>query len=58
MGCIACTAGGGWLYDLWAVVYDLASASMILFALSGIYLWHQRRPGSFLKIGNGFPILK
>ena len=33
--------GGGWLYDLWAVVYDLASAAMILFALSGIFLWHQ-----------------
>ncbi len=33
--------GGGGLYDVWAVIYDLASAAMILFALSGIYLWHQ-----------------
>lgn len=33
--------GGGWLYDLWCVVYDLASLSMILFALSGIYLWYK-----------------
>ncbi len=33
--------GGGWLYDLWAVVYDLASGAMILFALTGIFLWHQ-----------------
>ena len=33
--------GGGWLYDLWMVMYDLASASMILFAVSGIYLWYK-----------------
>ena len=33
--------GGGWLYDLWMVIYDLASASMILFAASGIYLWYK-----------------
>ena len=33
--------GGGWLYDVWSVIYDLASAALILFALSGIYLWHQ-----------------
>ena len=31
--------GGGWLYDIWVVFYDLASASLILFAISGIYLW-------------------
>ena len=30
---------GGGLYVFWAVLYDIASASMILFALSGIYLW-------------------
>ncbi len=33
--------GGGWLYDVWAVLYDLASLSMILFAISGIYLWYR-----------------
>jgi hypothetical protein len=33
--------GGGWMYDLWMVMYDLASASMILFAASGIYLWYK-----------------
>jgi hypothetical protein len=33
--------GGGRLYDLWMVLYDLASASMIVFALSGIYLWYK-----------------
>ena len=33
--------GGGWLYDLWAVVYDLSSAAMVLFAVSGIYLWYK-----------------
>lgn len=31
--------GGGLLYDAWAVVYDIAAASLIVFALSGIYLW-------------------
>lgn len=31
--------GGGVLYDAWAVVYDVAAVSLILFALSGIYLW-------------------
>lgn len=31
--------GGGWLYDIWVVFYDLASASLIVFAFSGIYLW-------------------
>jgi hypothetical protein len=33
--------GGGWMYDLWMVLYDLASASMIVFAVSGIYLWYK-----------------
>jgi len=32
---------GGGLYVFWAVLYDLASASMIVFALSGIYLWYK-----------------
>ncbi|MCC7263031.1 MAG: PepSY-associated TM helix domain-containing protein [Candidatus Latescibacteria bacterium] len=33
--------GGGLLYDIWAVCYDLASLSLILFTLSGIYLWYK-----------------
>lgn len=33
--------GGGWLYDLWAVLYDLASGAMIVFAVSGVVLWHR-----------------
>ena len=33
--------GGGWVYDLWMVLYDLASVSMILFAASGVYLWYK-----------------
>lgn len=32
--------GGGLLYDAWAVCYDLASLALILFTLSGIYLWY------------------
>lgn len=31
--------GGGWLYDVWVLCYDLASLSLILFAISGIWLW-------------------
>jgi hypothetical protein len=33
--------GGGWLYDVWAFIYDLASAAMIVFALTGVLLWHR-----------------
>jgi uncharacterized protein len=33
--------GGGWLYDLWAIAYDVSSAAMVLFAVSGIYLWYK-----------------
>ena len=33
--------GGGWLYDVWAVCYDLASLALILFTLSGLYLWYK-----------------
>jgi len=32
---------GGWLYLLWAFVYDLASAALIVFAISGVVLWFQ-----------------
>ena len=28
--------GGGWLYRVWAAVYELSSAAMILFSLTGI----------------------
>ena len=30
---------GGWAYWIWAAFMDLASAAMILFAVSGVYLW-------------------
>lgn len=33
--------GGGLLYDVWAVCYDLASLALILFTLSGICLWYK-----------------
>ena len=29
------------LYNAWAVLYDLASLSLILFAFTGIYLWYR-----------------
>ncbi len=31
--------GGGLQYDVWVFFYDLASVSMIVFSLSGIWLW-------------------
>jgi hypothetical protein len=40
---------GGLEYYAWAFVYDLSSLSMILFALTGLYLWYKternRLPG-------------
>jgi len=32
---------GGWNYYLWAFMYDLSALSMIVFALSGFYLWYK-----------------
>ena len=31
--------GGGWIYNLYMFMMDLSSISLILFALTGIYLW-------------------
>ena len=31
--------GGGWLYDLWALMLDLVSAACLVFAVTGVYLW-------------------
>lgn len=31
----------GMLYDLWALLYDFASLSLIVFAFTGIYLWYR-----------------
>jgi hypothetical protein len=48
--------GGGGLYDVWAVLYDLASLALIVFAFTGVYLWHAtlrpRWPG-WLALGVG-----
>lgn len=33
--------GGGLLYSLWALLLDLTSLAMILFSVSGIYLWYR-----------------
>lgn len=32
---------GGWNYDLWAFFYDLSALSMIVFAITGVYLWYK-----------------
>ena len=33
--------GGGWIYSIYVFMMDLASLSMIIFAVTGIYLWLQ-----------------
>ncbi|MFC1614470.1 PepSY-associated TM helix domain-containing protein [Gemmatimonadota bacterium] len=33
--------GGGWLYDIWALMYDVASAALIVFPVTGVYLWYK-----------------
>ncbi len=50
---------GGWPYWIWAAFMDLASAAMILFALSGVYLWWKITPNKLpgmlcLGAGIGF----
>ena len=32
---------GGWNYYAWALMFDLSSVSMILFAITGVYLWYR-----------------
>lgn len=32
---------GGWNYRIWAFVYDLSALSMIVFAITGVYLWYK-----------------
>jgi len=49
--------GGAAVYDVWALMLDLASASMILFAITGVLLWHRlsgdHRPG-WIVLAAGF----
>ncbi len=35
--------GGGVFYDLWAFMYDFSSAALIVFAVSGLWIWFGRR---------------
>ena len=49
--------GGGLLYDLWAVFYDLASLSLIVFAVTGVYMWYKltaRRLLGWILLGSSF----
>jgi hypothetical protein len=34
--------GGGWAYDLWAGLVDLAALSLLAIPTTGIYLWHRQ----------------
>ena len=51
--------GGGTFYDVWAFLFDLVSASMIVFAVTGVLLWHRmtrdRRPG-WIVLATGFAL--
>ena len=49
--------GEGGFYSLWSLLYDLASAALILFAISGIYMWYKltrRRWPGWLLLGLSF----
>lgn len=49
--------GGGFVYDVWSVFYDLASLALILFAVTGVCMWHrltQRRFLGWLGLGASF----
>ena len=37
--------GGGLIYDIWMVFYDLACVAAIVFALTGIYMWYKLTTG-------------
>lgn len=34
--------GGGFAFDIWAVLYDLVSLAMIVFSVTGVFLWYRR----------------
>ena len=51
----------GWAHKIWAVLYDLSCIALIVFALSGIYLWwkleRKKIPGAiFLLISSGITV--
>jgi hypothetical protein len=47
---------GGAFYMVWAALYDLASAALILFAITGVFLWYKsttrRWPGVLCLAGS------
>ena len=54
--------GGGILYDIYMVMMDLTSVGLILFAVTGIYLWIKVLPSKklgiiMLALGVGYTIL-
>ena len=51
--------GGGWLYDIWAFMYDLASLALIVFPVSGFILWlriSRRKLAGSLVLACGFSV--
>lgn len=47
---------GGWVYATWAAMYDLSSVAMIVFGITGIWMWYvlskRRWPGAVLLAGS------
>ncbi|MBT3606022.1 MAG: hypothetical protein HOE48_09935 [Candidatus Latescibacteria bacterium] len=53
--------GGGFVYNIWVLLLDLTSLSMIAFSLTGIYLWYKtsqkhRLGWLMLFVGYGYTI--
>lgn len=49
--------GGGFVYDVWSLFYDLASLALIVFAVTGVWMWHRltrRRFLGWLVLGGSF----
>jgi hypothetical protein len=34
---------GGWVYTVWAIFYDLSALALMLFGITGIYMWLRNR---------------
>ncbi len=48
---------GGWAYWTWSLLYDLASLSLMVFAVTGVVLWYQstsRRAAGWLCLAASF----
>ncbi len=50
---------GGWKYAIWGVLYDLSALSLIVFALTGVFMWFRMRKNyraGWFFLGTGFGV--